>query len=215
MVAELSRRASDTWSVLRISGERKARDRTLVMISLRPATSGDEYGVAGVHVRSWQEGYRGLMADDVLNGLQPEDRAARYTFGSTDVTLPQTVVAVEGDVIVGFATFGVSRDSDDPETGEIFALYVDPDHWGQGVGRMLISEARSSLNESSLTTAQLWVLNGNLRAIRFYERDGWFADGFIREDVVWGITVTESRYRRSLTQCVPKSSSANEESQKH
>ena len=53
-------------------------------MQLRRARVGDEWAVAEVHVRSWQVGYRGLIADDHLDGLRPEDRAAHYTFDGDD-----------------------------------------------------------------------------------------------------------------------------------
>jgi len=48
---------------------------------LRPAQPADAAAVARVHVRSWQVAYRGLLPDEYLDGLQPEDRAPHYTFG--------------------------------------------------------------------------------------------------------------------------------------
>lgn len=64
-----------------------------------------------------------------LEKLRPEQRADRYTFGADDPDVRQTLV-VEGDDagILGFVMFGVSRDHDLPEDGEIYALYVNPDH---------------------------------------------------------------------------------------
>ena len=46
--------------------------------------------------------------------------------------------------------------------------------------------------------ATLWVLRGNERARRFYERAGWTVDGARKDDVVAGVPVTEVRYRRDL-----------------
>ncbi|MBV8804022.1 MAG: hypothetical protein JO042_03220, partial [Sinobacteraceae bacterium] len=55
--------------------------------------------MACVHVRGWQVGYKGLLPDEYLASLKPEDRARRYNFGSTDPLLPQTLVAVEAGEI--------------------------------------------------------------------------------------------------------------------
>lgn len=168
------------------------------MVSVRAATASDKMAVARVHVRSWQVGYRGLIPEDFLGQMKAEDRAAQYTFGDGDATSPLAVVATQGEDIFGFAVLGPSRDADSPNEGEIFALYVDPDSWGQGVGRALISSARTYLREMSFATAHLWVLEGNQRAIRFYESDGWSFEGLSREYVVWGVAVNEIRLRRSL-----------------
>jgi GNAT superfamily N-acetyltransferase len=163
---------------------------------LRPAEPADAIAVARVHVRSWQAAYRGLMPDDYLDQLRPEDRAKKYTFGSTDPLQPQTIVATEGGAIHGFATTAPARDMQN--YGELWALYVDPEQWGCGIGVALISEARKGLVDQGFENAVLWVLAGNVRAERFYRMDGWSSDGARRTDEVWGVKVNEIRYQRAL-----------------
>jgi GNAT superfamily N-acetyltransferase len=46
-------------------------------------------------------------------------------------------VALEGPAICGFATIGAANDQGDGSLGELLARYVDPDRWGQGIGRLL------------------------------------------------------------------------------
>lgn len=167
-------------------------------MEIRLARPEDALAVARVHVRAWQVGYRGLLPDAYLDSLRPEDRAARYTFGDPDPSRPLTVVAIDGETLRGFATIGRTRDADAVGAGELMALHVDPDSWQRGIGQALIADARARLSRGGYTEAILWVLAGNVRADRFYVADGWRADGTIRQDEVWGITVTESRYRRAL-----------------
>ena len=166
-------------------------------VRLRPAVPGDELAVARIHVRAWQVGYRGLLPDGYLGGLRAEDRAARYTFARTDPGRPQTIVAVRGDAVLGFATTGPAGGAGG--AGELLALHVEPDRWRGGVGRALIAAARDRLVAGGFAEAVLWLLDGNERAARFYEADGWAFDGTDRTDEVWGITVRERRYRRVLT----------------
>ena len=154
--------------------------------------------VAGVHVRSWQVAYRGLLPDEYLDGLRPEDRAKHYVFGLTDRTQPGTIVAVDKGAICGFATTAPTRDVDVQGYGELCALYVDPLCWGRGVGQALMAAARQRLTLAGFADAVLWVLVGNDRATRFYRADGWAPDGSRRLDEVWGTAVDEVRYRRSL-----------------
>jgi GNAT superfamily N-acetyltransferase len=165
---------------------------------LRDARPSDQFAVAGVHVRSWQVAYRGLLPDDYLDGLRPEDRAARYTFASPDPTRPATIVAVEQDAIRGFATTSPALGEGEAGKGELCALYVDPDWWGRGVGATLIQAARARLSAQGFREAILWVLVGNERARRFYEIDAWRADGARRTVEAWGVTVNEVRLARSL-----------------
>jgi GNAT superfamily N-acetyltransferase len=154
--------------------------------------------VARVHVRSWQAAYRKLLPDDYLDQLRPEDRASAYDFASLDPHKPRTIVAVEKGLIHGFATTAPSRDPDLANNGELCALYVDPEQWGRGMGQALVSAARAYLFELGFPHAFLWVLKGNVRAERFYQVDGWAADGVRRTDSLWGVTVDEVRYQRGL-----------------
>lgn len=165
---------------------------------LRPAEPADALGVARVHVRSWQVGYCALLPGDYLDGLRPEQRAARYDFATTDVRKPATIVATESGVIRGFATTAPAHDPDVPNGGELCALYVDPDCWGQGIGAALISAARTHLYDLGFRHAVLWLLAGNKRAERFYRIDQWTPDGVSRTEPVWGISVNEVRYQRAL-----------------
>jgi len=169
---------------------------------LREARPGDELAVARLHVRSWQEAYRELMPAEFLAALDPRDRASRYTFGSAEPCAPITLLAVAAgdgeEEIAGFATFGASRDEDAPGLGEIYALYVDPDRYRGGVGRLLMAEARRRLHERGFDDAVLWVLRGNERARRFYEGEGWVADGGAREERPYGIVSHVERFRHPL-----------------
>ena len=157
--------------------------------------------VARVHVRSWQAAYRNILPGDYLDRLQPEDRAAKYDFASRDPWKPYTIVAVEAGMspaIQGFATTMPVTDSDLSGHGELCALYIDPRHWGQGLGVALVSAARARMFAHGFRKATLWVLTGNVRAERFYRNDGWAADGIHRKATVWDIEVDEIRYAREL-----------------
>jgi ribosomal protein S18 acetylase RimI-like enzyme len=191
-------------------------------VQLREARRGDELMVAELHVRSWQEAYSGLMPAEFLAGLDPEDRAGRYTFGSTDEGGATTLLAVgggEGDGgdpsltkgevrpgsppspferLEGFVTFGASRDQDARGLGEVYALYVDPGRYRGGVGRMLMVAARERLAEEGFDEAVLWVLQGNDRARAFYEGEGWRPDGASRVENPYDIVSTVDRFRRRL-----------------
>jgi len=97
--------------------------------------------------------------------------------------------------VIGFVTFGPSRDADRVGLGEIYALYVDPGRYEAGVGRMLMAHARRRLKEQGFGAAVLWVLLGNERAASFYEREGWVPDGAVREEEPYGITSNVRRFQ--------------------
>jgi ribosomal protein S18 acetylase RimI-like enzyme len=166
--------------------------------TVRRATLADAPAMGRVVVRAWQAAYRGHMPDDYLDGLRAEDRAAYWegVLGREDLRGTILVVERDGEVI-GFAAVGPSPD---PEgAGELYAINLDPDHWGTGAGRALLGEAQAELARLGFGETVLWVLTGNARARRFYEIAGWVADGSERTGEVFGITVPEVRYRRRST----------------
>jgi len=152
--------------------------------------------VAGLHVRAWQVGYRGLLSGAYLDNLRSEDRARRYRFGSADPTAAQTLVAVDGDAIVGFASTAPAPDL--AGVGELVALYVDPSAWRRGIGRALIGAARARLVAQGFGKCVLWLLAGNRAAEAFYRADGWVPEGTRRLAEVWGTQVDELRFARGL-----------------
>jgi len=170
---------------------------TATMTEVRAAVPEDSYDVARVQVRSWQWAYRGLLAQEYLDNLTPEVWASRYTFGRIGLKLPSTQVAVDGSTICGLVTTGLCRDVDLSNFGELMAIYVDPAHMSIGVGRLLTSAARERLRRVGLMQASLWVLDGNVRARRFYELDGWRCDGTHRTSRYGDVPVQEVRYRRT------------------
>jgi GNAT superfamily N-acetyltransferase len=163
----------------------------------RPATPTDALAVARVHVRSWQEGYRGLLPDANLDALRPEERADRYTFGDPDPAKPFTTVALLEGVVCAFVTIGPAS-AETGGAGHLMALYVDPQRWRLGIGRKLLGEGCRQLVARGHRDAVLWVLVGNVAAEQLYLRSGWVVDGEIEAQDVWGLRVDSRRYRCKL-----------------
>lgn len=71
------------------------------------------------------------------------------------------------------------------QTGLIWALFVDPDHEGQGHGRALLDAALVALASAGIVQAHLTTGAGT-RAERFYRRHGWRETGrSLDENVVF------------------------------
>jgi len=169
---------------------------------LRPALPSDAHALATVHVASWQRAYRGLLPDDYLDGLEVGGWRARWerSLAAADWPRRGTLVAeTERGLAQGFVDVVPSRDDDaEPATAEVTSLYVLPDRWRAGVGTALMTAAVDALPTPGYRAVTLWVLSGNARARRFYERTGWAVDGAEKTAVVAGVPVTEARYRRPL-----------------
>jgi GNAT superfamily N-acetyltransferase len=167
-------------------------------VSVRPATVEDAGAIGAVHVRSWQGAYVGLLPQDHLDAMDPVRSAAawrRWLAAADDRS--RTLLAEVGGRVVGFANVRPSRDADaDPATvGEVTTIYLLPDSWGTGIGRMLFGATRDALVAAGYRAATLWVLDTNDRARRFYEAAGWRPDGATKVDDSMGLTLAEVRYR--------------------
>lgn len=149
------------------------------MIELRSATADDVRAMAAVQLRAALTGFAGLFPPDAPPPTA--DELARQwcdEVASADGGLVQ--VAVDGEEVVG--TVVAVRHPDRHDTGELRRLYVDPEHWGLGIGARLHDAALAHLRGASCRSATLWVLEGNARARAMYERRGWVhvPDGGIR-----------------------------------
>jgi GNAT superfamily N-acetyltransferase len=174
------------------------------MVVLRDATPADAHALASVHVASWRAAYRGLMPDEVLAGLSVPEREQLWSDRLTaQEAQTSIVVATDAGRVVGFAAAGpplVAADRADSTLGDLYALYLDPDHWGRGIGAPLHAAALDRLVTHRFTHAGLWVLDGNLRALRFYYRRGWTDTGRTQTDRgPQDIELHERRLHRSLT----------------
>ena len=159
------------------------------MAVIRPGTAEDAEAVARVVVASWQAAYAHALPHDQLASLSVEERADEWR------RRPPLVADVDGEV-VGFCSVGAARDED--ADGELFAIYVLPNHWGTGVGRRLIEAGEDELRRLGHREAVLWVMDDNPRARRFYEIAGWSLDGQAREIEMFGFQIAEVRYAKNL-----------------
>ena len=164
---------------------------------VRPATLDDLDAIVAVHVAGFRTGNVPHLPPDQRDRLN-EERAAAVWDGMIAAPPPGTEVLVATDDrgrVVGLACAGRARDHDVAESaGELYALYVDPESWGQGHGRELDAAARAHLRSALFTSAVLWVLEANAGARAFYEHCGWQADG-CRRDHAGAVAV---RYRVGL-----------------
>lgn len=164
-------------------------------LRIRPAQQDDAAAIARIHVAAWQAAYAGIIDAAYLAALST---APRETYWAQAIAQgrPGLLLAQDGNgAVAGWIAFGDCRDPDAPATrGEIWAIYVDPTRWSQGVGQALWQQARERLLEQGKDEASLWVLAANQRAIRFYAALGFVPDpGSDRTITVAGAPIDEVR----------------------
>lgn len=171
-------------------------------MEIRSATVADAAGIARVHVRSWQGAYTGLIPERDLSQLDVKQfeswRSRRIQ--AMDRANSDTLVAVVDDGLAGFVDVGPTRDEhlDPSRVGELYAIYLHPDHWDKGYGRRLVEEAEEAMKRLGFGSAMLWVLEDNARAREFYEAAGWRHDGGRQLERIIDTELYEVRYAKDL-----------------
>ena len=166
---------------------------------VRPAKPADAKTIAEIHVEAWAVAYAGIIPEDHLKSLTVAKREALW-LDAIKFAEPQVWVALDANAIVGFVGFDRSRDPKTKATmGEIWAMYVAPDYWGEGVGLALWDAAREGLVDEGCTDVTLWVLLKNERAMRFYDLAGFKREMNTAKTVPMGSAkVDEIRMKRAL-----------------
>ena len=126
-------------------------------MKIRRATPEDATVLAKIHIDSQRSAYRGLVPDDHLSKLDYDHRAERF-HQSLATNSEETYVTDQLGQITGFLTLGKCRDTDMSQetTGEIWGIYLAPEYWRQGIGRLLCRYA-----EIRLLSPSTWLLRGD------------------------------------------------------
>ena len=163
---------------------------------VRPATLDDARAIAEIRVASWRATYAGTVPASILDWMDV-DRNEAWLRGL--IREGRTILVVEDSAgrAAGYAMAGPARDDDADGFGEIEAIYLAPEARGRGLGAPLLAAARATLARAGHHTHVLWVLTDNWPARRFYERQGFAADGAVRTLDFDGTPIEEVRYRRS------------------
>jgi ribosomal protein S18 acetylase RimI-like enzyme len=170
----------------------------MTLVTIRPAAAQDAEAVERLRVAAWKLAYRGLVPGAFLDSMDVDAGRRRRLLAEQHGGVTQSV-ASEARVIVGWVAAGPCRDDDrkEPWQGEIYACYVLPGWWGNGIGRQLLARATHALEDAGRADISLWVLEGNDRARRFYESCGFHLDGK-RQLLDLAGPVPEVRYHRPV-----------------
>jgi putative acetyltransferase len=129
-----------------------------ISFHLRPYRSEDEDAAITLWQQTWQHAYPAI--DFAARVAWWRERWRGELVPNADI-----VVAEQDKTLIGFVTIDGS--------GYLDQLVVAPDHWGSKLANRLVDEAKR-LSPDHIT---LLVNTDNVRAIRFYERNGFVQAG--------------------------------------
>ncbi|HEY9629515.1 MAG TPA: GNAT family N-acetyltransferase [Coleofasciculaceae cyanobacterium] len=144
-----------------------------------------------MHIRTLQPHEASLFREVRLRALADSPNAFAETLQQAQ-TQPQTYwemlthslsqpnshvmfLAEQAGLVVGF-TFGLV-DRQDSKTGHLGGMWVDPTCRAQGIGSALIAEVLTWAQQRSQTKLELWVTEGNVKAMGLYKKVGFVDTG--------------------------------------
>jgi ribosomal protein S18 acetylase RimI-like enzyme len=123
------------------------------MITYRDYQDFDWNAICNIHDRARPDELKGSCDPRAIIPIEQDPEVE-------DLKRSRKFVACDGDKVVGFVAV---------DEKYVSFLYVDPNHYGQGIGRKLLQTATEWIGEGAWTI----VLDGNQRAITLYESEGY------------------------------------------
>lgn len=136
--------------------------RALAFENIRPANESDLSRIAEIFVFNNRVNYFPIFKDESFSFSELQVRTVLERFPDI-IGSPENTYVYDDGVIKGFT---VVSDK------EITKLYVDTFFQSRGIGGVLISFAKKVLQAE-----RLWVLEKNIKAIKFYESHGFIKSG--------------------------------------
>lgn len=157
---------------------------------IRKATMQDISRIAEIIVFGKRVAYRPIFRNDIVsfNELQVINLIEEYRINPT---LVDEMLVYDDGIIKGVIHRNIQEDA-----VEICELYVEPFFKGNGIGKKLIQQVILEARTHNRNKIFLWVIEENLSARRFYENNGFIANGKIC--LIEGTTKTEMRYELIL-----------------
>nr|WP_244099735.1 GNAT family N-acetyltransferase [Burkholderia ambifaria] len=162
-------------------------------ITLRSAMSHDAEHVARLHTLSWQSAYSHILPAAYLSDEAPTEHASRWRryFDRNEAEWGLVLIAESDGAPIGFVS--AERPVDSALGVLLDCLHVLPAYHGSGIGKRMIEAVRAWTRNIGVDKVHLLVLEGNVRAIGFYEHNGWRLAG-VETSVIGGAEVAVRTY---------------------
>lgn len=161
-------------------------------MGVRAALPDDAAAIGRINVDAWRRAYAGLIADEILDGMDPEASADGWRRAIERVDDERAILVFDDGGVLGYAAAGPADDG-----GHLYAIYVDPDMQGNGIGSALLAEAERHQGRLH-SWMSLSVLRDNTPTREWYERRGWSVVDETETVEIHGITYPTTRYRKQV-----------------
>lgn len=137
-------------------------------VRIRQGVSEDAPAIMEITERGWNAAYRDILSQTTIeNTLIDVDMTREQIEEEEDKIY---FVAEDNSNIRGFVLGDVGGEEDVATLGSI---YVDPDHWGDGIGTTLLEKFEDFCRKRGYETVELRVLAENDVGVSFYRKHGY------------------------------------------
>ena len=148
--------------------------------------------ISSVYENSWKYAYKGIIPQEYLDSILEGRWAKSITRAGMN-----NLVVTENERIIGTAGFCKSRWDKWSDFGEIVSIYFLPEFIGKGYGTQLLAGCVEELKKMGFNKILLWVLVDNIRARKFYEKNGFICMDEFLDDNIGGKDLREVMYTLS------------------
>lgn len=112
---------------------------------IRKANINDAQSIVKININEWKNTYNGIFPKNVLATLESKYDESVI---KCQKNINEYLVYEKDNKIVGFLRFGVNKKGYENNYAEIYALYVDSDYQGLGIGKDLVYYLKKMLFDS-------------------------------------------------------------------
>lgn len=164
-------------------------------MEIRKVTPADDFAaLSRIYALSWKTAYKGIIPQQYLDELSETRWADILSSGSWD----SFVAIVDDGKYIGTSSISPAREEAMHGWGEIISIYLLPDYFKKGYGKLLLDAAVSELAKSGYDKIYLWVLENNANAKTFYEKNGFSPTSDKMPINIGGKDLIEMRYIYSV-----------------
>ena len=146
-------------------------------IHIRRAESGDEACLAHVQTESWKAAFAGIVPAELLAQCTSIERAEKmYARLLAEQRGNGYILELDGKPHC-VAWWEAAREEGMPGAAELRCIHSLPENWRRGCGSRMMERVLADVKAAGYTKILLWVFTDNVRAIRFYEAQGFTFGG--------------------------------------
>src|SRR5262249_17329302 len=127
-------------------------ESSTALVTIRLASVEDAESIAAYHHRCWVIGFSSLLEPGVVDRMNPLGKLDRWRRWLAPGSGFVTMTADDSGTPIGHTTVSGH---------ELVHLFVDPDHWGRGLGRRLLEVGEDVLRSAGHRDIELSTMVGN------------------------------------------------------